>query len=341
MRILTLGGTRFVGRHIVEEARAAGHDVAVLTRKQQPLPWDDVEQLTGDRDTGDLAALRGREWDACIDVSAYLPAWVRDSVAQLAGAVERYVFISTASVYAPGAAEGRDETAAVLPAVPEDESGIPAAELYGARKVACEQAVEAAFPARSLILRPGIVAGPFDPTNRFDWWVERVARGGEVLGPGAPETPVQLIDGRDLGAFTVLLTEALTTGIFNVCGPPSSFGELIEACRAGTGSDARATWVSEQRLLEAGVEPFAELPLWLPASDPGHRAFYAFSNARAIVAGLELRPLADTARDTLEWIRAVRAGQLPAPTAGIFVARGLSPEREAALIASAHPPGGE
>lgn len=332
MRILALGGTRFVGRHIVEAARTAGHTVTVFNRGQTPLPWHDVEQLTGDRDTGDLDALHDREWDACIDVSAYLPKHARASAELLAGQVGHYVFISTASVYVVDPAGGMDETTAVLAAALA-EADAAGAELYGARKVACEQEVERAFPGRTLIIRPGIVAGPHDPTNRFTWWVERLARAGDVLAPGSPDAPVQLVDGRDLGAFTVAQSERLATGVFNVCGPPSSFGELIGACRTGTGASPEVTWVSEQLLLERDVEPFTEMPLWLPA-EPANRAFYSMSNARARAQGLELRHLADTARDTWEWLRAVRAGRLAEPVAGGFVARGLSPEREAALLAA-------
>jgi 2'-hydroxyisoflavone reductase len=335
MRILTLGGTRFVGRHIVEAARSAGHEVAVFSRGRTPLPWDDVEHLLGDREAGDLEALRDREWDACIDVSAYAPEAAHASAELLSGQVAHYAFISTASVYVVDPAGGMDESTPVLPAA-LDEGDAEGAELYGARKVACELEVARAFPGRTLIIRPGIVAGPHDPTNRFTWWVERLARAGEVLGPGSPDAPVQLVDGRDLGAFTVAQTERLMTGVFNVCGPPSSFGELIDACRTGTASNAEVTWVGEELLLAHDVEPFTELPLWLP-DDPENRAFYSMSNARARAQGLELRHLADTARDTWEWLRAVRAGELPEPIAGGFVARGLSPEREAALIETHHP----
>jgi 2'-hydroxyisoflavone reductase len=333
MRILVLGGTRFVGRHLVEAARAAGHVVTVFNRGATPLPWDGVEQLTGDRERTDLEALRGRDWDACLDVSGYLPQHVRASAELLRDHVARYVFISSASVYElPGEAP-IGETGAVHPAPAEEvESVLPG--LYGALKVACEREVERAFPGRALILRPGIVAGPYDPTNRFPWWVERVGLGGEVLAPGAPDSPVQLVDGRDLALFAAALLEQEATGTFTVCGEPSSFGELLAACLAGTGSDATLTWVGEQALLAAGIEPFDELPLW-PPDEPDNRAFYTFSNARARAAGLELRPLAETARDTWEWLSAVRAGDLPEPIAGGFVARGLSHEREAALLRTA------
>lgn len=335
MRILVLGGTRFVGRHIVEAARARGHAVSVFNRGRSPAPRDDVEQLTGDRARGALAALRGRSWDACIDVSGYLPEEVRASAELLAGSVARYVFISTASVYdLADAAPGIDETGALL-AVAGGEEDVPAAALYGGRKVACEHEAERAFPGRTLILRPVIVAGPFDPTNRFAWWVERIARGGEVLAPGAPDAPVQLIDGRDLAAFALALTAERATGVFTVCAPASTFGELIAACRAATGSDASPTWVPEWLLLEHGVEPFAELPLWLDDT-PEHRVFTTFSNARARAAGLALRPLEETARDTWRWLRAVRAGEEPEPIVGGFVALGLSPEREADILADVH-----
>jgi 2'-hydroxyisoflavone reductase len=217
--------------------------------------------------------------------------------------------------------------------VPEREDDVPAPLLYGTRKVACEQQAERAFAGRTLVLRPVIVAGPFDPTNRFPWWVERVARGGELLAPVAPSAPVQLIDGRDLAEFTLALTAVAATGSFTVCGQPSTFGDLIAACRAATGSDASHTWVPESLLLAHGVEPFTELPLWLD-DDPEHRVFYTFSNVGALAAGLAPRPLEETARDTWEWLRAVRAGEAPEPVAGGFVARGLSPEREAEVLAA-------
>lgn len=335
MRILVLGGTRFVGWHIVAAARGRGHAVSVFNRGRSPLPWGDVEQLTGDRSSGDLDALRDRHWDACIDVSGYLPGEVRASARLLADRVGRYVFVSTASVYdLAGATPGVTETG-VLHAVPASEDGVPPAALYGTRKVACERAAEGALPGRALILRPVIVAGPCDPTNRFAWWVERVARGGELLAPVSPEAPIQLIDGRDLASFTISLTAAAATGVFTVCGPPSTFGELIAACRAATGSDAAPVWVPERVLLEHGIEPFVELPLWLD-DDPGHRAFYAFSNALARAAGLTLRPLEETARDTWEWLQAVRAGTAPERVAGGFAARGLSAEREAEVLAAVH-----
>jgi 2'-hydroxyisoflavone reductase len=336
MQILVLGGTRFVGRHIVEAIREQGHTVSVFNRGRTPLPWAGVEHLRGDRDAGDLESLRGRDWDACIDVNGYLPQHVRASAALLGEHVARYVFVSTESVYALTGEAPFDESSA-LHAVPEREADAVAPSLYGPLKVACEREAERAVPGRTLILRPGIVAGPYDPTNRFTWWVERLARAGEVLAPGPPGAPVQLVDGRDLALFAAELLAREATGIFNVCGEQATFGELLAACRSGTGSDARLTWVSEELLLGAGVEPFDELPLWLP-DEPENRAFYSFSNARARAAGLEPRSLAETAHDTWEWLRAVRAGDLPAPVPGGFVARGLARERESALLASQRGP---
>lgn len=334
MEILVLGGTRFVGRHLVETLVADGHTVTVFNRGHTPLPLQDVEQLVGDRDTGDLGSLRGRDWDVCLDVNGYLPQHVRASAELLADRVRRYAFISTASVYVIPGRPPIEETGA-LHQVPELEVDALAPELYGPLKVACEAAVGRAFPARALILRPGIVAGPYDPTNRFTWWVERVARGGPVLAPGTPGSLVQLVDGRDLARFAASLLNREATGVFNVCGPPSTIGELLTACIEGTGSDATPIWLSDEFLLAEGVEPFDELPLWLPDT-PDSRAFYSFSNARARAEGMAPRPLAETARDTWEWLRAVRAGDLPGPVTGGYVARGLAPEREAELIGSSH-----
>lgn len=318
---------------MVEALRAGGHAVTVFNRGRIGLPWDDVEHLAGDRETGDLESLRGRDWDVCLDVSAYLPQYVRASAALLADRVARYAYISTASVYDVSAGAPIDEESALHEPPGRDFDSVEPG-MYGSLKVACEQAAERAFPGRTLTLRPGIVAGPFDPTNRFDWWVGRLARGGEVLAPGSPDAAVQVVDGRDLAEFTVSLMAREATGVFNVPGEPSTFGELLPACRAGTGSSAVLTWVSEEFLLAQEVEPFDELPLWLP-DEPDNRAFYEISTAHSRAAGLELRPLAETARDTWEWLRAVRAGDLPPPVPGWFVARGLDPEREAELLSLA------
>ena len=203
MQILVLGGTHFVGRHLVDAARAAGHTVTVFNRGRTPLPWDDVEQLIGDREQGDLESLRGRAWDACLDVNGYLPQYVRASAELLADRVARYAFISTASVYVIPGSPPIDETGE-LHAVPGARGRDASTWSSTARsRSPASRRSSAPFPGRALILRPGIVAGPYDPTNRFPWWVERVARGGEVLAPGTPVSPVQLVDGRDLAAFSL------------------------------------------------------------------------------------------------------------------------------------------
>src|SRR4029077_21287450 len=195
--------------------------VTVFNRGRTPSPWADIEQLTGDRETGDIASLRGRDWDVCLDVNGYLPQHARASAELLADRVRRYAFVSTASVYVIPGRPPIEETGALHP-VPELEVDALAPDLYGPLKVACEEAVESVFPGRALILRPGIVAGPYDPTNRFTWWVERAARGGPMLAPGTPDSPVQLVDGRDLAQFATALLSREATGVFNVCGPPST-----------------------------------------------------------------------------------------------------------------------
>lgn len=336
MRILVLGGTGFVGRHIVEAARAREHRVSVFNRGRRPLPWPDVELLIGDRDEGDLAALQTGSWDACVDVNAYLPQAVAATTSLLAGRVGRYCLTSTGSVYRaiddPDGTSGAVDESSPLHDPPAGTVGERTPELYGPLKVACERVVEAAFGARGLIIRPGIVAGPHDPTNRFGWWVARLARGGETLAPGDPDGPVMVVDGRDLGAFTASCLERSVGGTFNVCGDQLTFAAFLEAVMDGTRSDAALRWIGEEALLAAGVEPFLEIPLWLPES-PGHRAFYSLGNGRARAEGFATRPLAETAAATLAWLDEVASGRQWAPVPTGFVARGLPPERERALLA--------
>lgn len=339
MRILVLGGTGFVGRHIVDAARERAHEVTVFNRGRRPTPWDDVASLVGDRDAGAIAALGTGEWDACVDVNAYVPQAVEVTARVLAGRVGRYCLISTGSVYRLDAVDdgGWVDEASPLVDPPPAVHAERTPELYGPLKVACERVAEEVFGAGALILRPGIVAGPYDPTNRFGWWVARLARGGETLAPGPPEGPVMVIDGRDLGAFAVEAIERGLHGPFNACGDRCSFAALLGAIGDGTASSSTLRWVDEDVLLAAGAEPFLELPLWLPGSRE-HRAFYSLANARARTHGLRLRPLAETAADTLTWLRRVDAGAEPAPVPTGFVAAGLTAEREAELLGRAAPP---
>jgi 2'-hydroxyisoflavone reductase len=338
MRILVLGGTGFVGRHIVQAARERGHHVTVFNRARRPLPWPDVEQRVGDRDEGDLAAIESGEWDACVDVNAYLPQAVAATTSLLGDRIERYCLISTGSVYRaidePGGEPLPIDESSPLHDPPAAAVSERTPELYGPLKVACEGVAEAAYGDCTLIIRPGIVAGPYDPTKRFDWWVGRLARGGETLAPGDPDGPVMVVDGRDLGAFTVSCLERAIGGTFNVCGDPVTFAAFLDALIEGTGSTAALRWVGEDALLAAGVEPFTEIPLWLPES-PGHRAFYSLANGRARAAGFAPRSLAETARATLAWLDAVASGDEPEPVPTGFVARGLAAERERALLARA------
>jgi 2'-hydroxyisoflavone reductase len=301
MKILILGGTMFVGRHLVEAALARGHEVTLFNRGQHnPELFPEVEKLRGDRD-GNLEALRRRRWDAVVDTSGFVPRLVRDSARLLAGAAGLYVFISSVSVYADHAQPaGEDSKVGTL----EDESvEAITGETYGPLKVLCERAAEEAMPGRVLVIRPGLIVGPDDKTVRFSYWTGRVARGGEVLAPGSPERQIQFIDSRDLAGWTIRMAEESRTGVFNANGPDYrlTMGRFLEECRDVSGSDARLTWVDEGFLLERGVGPWSELPLWLPESDEPHRFFMANKIERALAAGLAFRPLAETVRDTLAW----------------------------------------
>lgn len=322
MRILIFGGTNFLGRHTAA-ALERGHEVTLFHRGQtNPGLFPDAEEILGDREH-DLALLAGREWDAVIDVPGYVPRIVRASAQALAGHVKHYAFISTISVYDSIPEPGMDESAPVgqLPEPSEDVQ-----KYYGQLKALCEDEVRAAFPDAALVIRPGLIVGPFDPTDRFSYWPIRIARGGEVLAPGDPDRQVQVIDARDLANWTVDCVERGTTGTFNATGPATrlTMREMLEACREGTASDATFTWVDESFLEAEGVGPWMEVPLWLPASDTDTRGMLAVSIDRAVNAGLTFRPLAETARDTLAWHRSRPAGtQLKA---------GLQPEREHELL---------
>jgi 2'-hydroxyisoflavone reductase len=309
-----LGGTGFVGRHIVECALARGEDVTLFNRgRSAPALFADLPLLRGDR-AGDLRALAGGgPWDAAIDVTGYHPEDVAASSRLLADRVRRLTFISTISVYDDPSPAGIDEDAPLAAL-----TGGGGWEDYGALKVLCEQAVHAALPGRALIVRPGIVAGPHDPTNRFSAWVARFARGGRVLVPGAPERPLQLIDARDLAAFVLDMTAAGATGTYNAVCADLRWGDMIAACGAAA-PEADPVWVPDEPLLAAGLDE-AQLPLWIEASDELNAGFMRIDASRAVAAGLRHRPLEQTARDTLAALR---------PEDGA----GLDPALEARLIA--------
>ncbi len=299
MRILVIGGTSFIGRHLVAHALAAGHALTLFNRgRTDPGLFPEAEHLRGDRDGG-LAPLEGRTWDAALDTCGYVPRVVADSARLLADAVDRYAFVSSISVHPDGVPPGATEDAPLFDPSPPGVEDVTD-DTYGPLKVACERVVASSFPDRALIVRPGLVVGPYDPTDRFTYWVRRVDEGGDVLAPAPPEGPVQFIDVRDLAAFLLRHIDAATAGVFNVIAPPVPLVGLLEACRAASGSDATFAWAPPAFLRAQGVEPWSDLPLWLP-DDPGANRF---DPGRALAAALAPRSTDDTVRDTLTWDRA-------------------------------------
>lgn len=326
MKLLILGGTVFVGRHLVEAALASGHDVTLFNRGQHNADlFPQAEKLRGDRDGG-LDALDGRQWDAVIDTCGYVPRLVRASAERLTGSIERYIFISTISVYGGMSEPNQDETAP-LGTLEDTATEEVTGETYGPLKVLCEHAAEAALPGRVLTIRPGLIVGPEDKTDRFTYWPHRVAQGGEVLAPGSPEQRVQFIDVRDLAEWTIRMTEQRATGAYNAVSadPAWTMGRLLEDCRRASGSDANLVWADEPFLLDQGVAPWSDLPLWVPQTTTDeYRGFDSFSAAKAVAAGLTFRPLFQTVSDTLAWDR-TRSADSP------FRA-GLSRDREKEIL---------
>ena len=331
MRLLVLGGTKFLGRAIVEEALARGHEVTLFNRgTTNPELFPEVEKLRGDRD-GDLRALAGRRWDAVVDPSGYVPRIVRAS-AELLRESSFYVFVSSVSVYAEPLSAGFDESAPTIrldDPTTEDFRATP--EAYGGLKALCEDVVREVFADRHANVRAGLIVGPHDPTDRFTYWPLRAARGGQMLAPAPREREVQFVDVRDLGAWIVRLAEGGVSGTFNATCPPLPMGELLETCRDVSGSGAELVWVDEDLLLEHGVGPWMELPLWLPATDA---ALLQADVSRAVAAGLTFRPIADTVRDTLEWARGRDDRGAGTAAMGGTAGVGLAPERERELLAA-------
>lgn len=334
-RILILGGTGFLGPQLVEAARARGHTVTLFNRgKTRPHLFPDVEKLQGDRDPKNgegLKALEGRSWDAVVDTSGYVPRVVRASAELLAPNVGHYVFISTISVYKELPRPGMDEDAPL--ATVDDPTNENVREHYGALKALCEKAAEAAFPGRTTNIRPGLIVGPDDPTQRFSYWPVRVAQGGEVLAPGSGSDPVQFIDVRDLAEWTILTLENRDVGTFNATGParPLTMKELLEACKQASQSNATFTWADAAFLEKHNVRAWMDMPVWVT---PGGEmaGMSAVSNARAVARGLKFRPAVDTARDTLTWFN----GLPPERQAELRKRAGLPPEREREVLAAWH-----
>lgn len=335
LRILILGGTGFTGPYQVRYALSRGHKVTTFNRGKThtgELP-SGVEQLIGDRN-GQLDALKDRQWDVVIDNPTTLPAWVRDAAQILKGNAERYVFISTISVYAD-TSKGVDETAPLA----KYEGADPFKETleamrasgyktYGPLKALSEQEAQRWFPKKTLIIRPGLIVGPRDETDRFTYWPVRIDRGGEVLAPGDPKDPVQFIDVRDLAEWTIRLVENSETGIYNATGPEKKLGigEMLEGVKTANKSNATFTWVNADCLKEQKVEAWSDMPVWT-----GEESGMARTNiSRALAKGLTFRPLAETARDTLAWFKSQSAERQAKLKAG------LSPEREAEVLAAWH-----
>lgn len=324
MNILIIGGTRFLGRHLVEAALERDHDVTLFNRgKTNADLFPGAEKLVGDRNS-DLTILRGRHWDAAIDTCGYVPRVVRSSTEALANSVDHYTFISSISVYADFSQPGMNESAAVA-TMPDETVEEITNETYGPLKALCEQAAEKNMPGRVLHVRPGFIVGPHDPTDRFTYWPYRIDQGGEVAVPGTPGDPVQFIDVRDLADWIVRMIEAGKTGVYNATGPDYllTTQRFLDTCKDVMKSDARFTWISEAFLAQHEAE--ADFPIWVPSSEGGGATIDC---AKAIRDKLTFRPLADTVRATLEW-NATRP-------AGFEHRAGSSPEPEAELLQAWH-----
>lgn len=320
MKILVMGGTVFLGRHIVEAAVKRGHRVTLFNRGlHDPELFPDQEKLVGDRNT-DLNALNGRYFDAVIDPSAYTPEHIETLLRSLESPPERYVFVSSISVYQavpPGLLY--DETTERT----KDDAG------YGGLKARAEDMLNNMMPGRAAIVRPGLIAGPFDPTERFTYWIRRMDAGGQVLAPGRPERPVQFIDARDLAEWTVHLAESDVQGTFNAVGPGSqlSMSTFLDTCRATIQNDAELHWLSDADLIAGEVAGWTEMPLWLPEADPEDGGIFLASNHLAMSNGLRFRPLTETIADTLAWSRANAASRIPE-----MAVEALAPRKERLLL---------
>jgi len=331
-KILILGGTGFLGPAFVTAAQARGHELTLFNRgKTRPELFPNLEKLQGDRDPNKgegLKALEGRKFDAVLDTSGYYPRMVRASAELLAPNVGQYLFISSVSAYAKNDTPGADESAATATlADPNVETMGKNYENYGGLKRACEEAAEKALPGRVANVRPGYIVGPEDRTDRYVYFPLRFERGGEMLAPGSPSDPLQIIDVRDLAEWLVLLVERDTTGIFNAVGPekPWTMGEMFAACKEVTGKDTKLTWVPGDFLLKNGEDGEGALPIWAPPLG-AYAGMHLRSNARAVQTGLKFRSPVLTTRDALAWFK-----NLPEERQG-KVRAGLSPEREAELL---------
>lgn len=326
MRLLVIGGTRFVGRHLVEAALARGDAVTLFNRgRSGPAPAG-VEQRTGDR-RSDLSALAEGRWDAVVDTCGYLPREVAAMAAVLRGRVRRYVFVSSVSVYASTAAGNTEDDP--LATIDDPGTEVVDGRSYGALKALCEAALVDALGTQATVVRPGLIVGPHDPTQRFTYWPARLARavdGRPVLAPGRPDAPVQVIDARDLATFMLRLIDDDRAGVFNAVGQTLTMGQVLQACARAAAVRPELRWIDVATLQQRhGLQPWSDLPLALP-DDTEHAGFMRTDASRARGAGLLTRPLAQTVDDTLAWWRA-----LP-PELQRFDRAGLDPQREAEVL---------
>jgi len=301
MNLLIIGGGVFLGQALLQAALARGDAVTVFNRGQSRNWWPPgVKWIIGDRKE-DLHLLMGRRWDAVIDTCGYLPQDVEATCAALFDACDRYVFVSSVSAYASFAHAPIREDDPLASAVGIDREAINP-ETYGPLKAECERTVLGIYGSRALVVRPGLIVGPNDPTGRFSYWPWRLAGGGIVLAPGSPHRSVQFIDARDLAAWMLRLVQLGANGAFNATGPNEgmTFGELLDTCRWVSGEEVDVEWVAEAFLGQEGVKPWIELPLWIPASDAQTRGFNSIDTKRAQATGLKTRPAAVTVNDILE-----------------------------------------
>ena len=326
MRILIIGGTRFLGRHLVESALECSHEVTLFNRgKSNPGLFPQLETILGDREQ-DVEKLKGRIWDAVIDVAGYLPRIVRLSAEVLKENVARYVFISSISVYENFKQIGIDESYPVGKLENETVEEITG-ETYGPLKALCEKIVQDIYGERAIIVRPGLIVGPHDPTDRFTYWPVRIARGGDVLAPQKPEAVIQVVDVRDLANFIIKLIQDNASGVYNATGPDYelTIGQLIEVSKQISGSDANIHWASVDFLNQHKVEAWSDMPTWVPGDEEGV-GFSRVDVSKAIEAGLRFRPLEETVRDTLAWAQTRPADH--------EWRAGLTTEREAQVLAA-------
>jgi len=314
-----LGGTKFLGRATVEAALARNHEVTLFNRGQtNPELFPEAEKLHGDRTT-DLSALEGREWDAVVDPSGYVPSVVRASAEKLTGSAGFYLFVSSISVYADRSKRMVEGDALEQLGDMPDDRLLEDYSNYGALKALAEGAVAETFPDAHANVRPGLIVGPHDPTGRFSYWPHRVARGGDIAAPAPPDDRVQFIDVRDLAEWMVGLCEQRAAGEFNGVNEGVAWSELLDTCREVTGSDAQFVWIDGKFLLDQGIDQWMGLPLWI--EDESDKGLHRADVSRALATGLTYRPLADTVRATLELAETTDSA-------------GLSPEREASLLAA-------